>query len=231
MTGLIKTTSLSRLHDFEGCPLRAKLALVDKIKDPRPPNPRAERGTLVHNGCEAAVKGLGDIPPEAAKHFKAEFMALTGYFKKGQASLEGEWGFTREWGPTDWFGKDTWLRVKLDALVFLTPKRAVVIDYKTGAKFGNEIKHGEQNQSYAVATLVKYPALEHITTELWYLDQNELTRHEYSREQGLRLLRPLDKRFKRMTDCTKFLPTPSLLACKYCPYHPVRGTGDCKVGV
>jgi len=230
-TGQIKATSLSALHEFESCALRAKLRRIDKIKDPSPPNAAGERGTLVHDQCEAGVKGKGEIPPEALKYFKPEFTALTKSFKTGNVSLEGEWGFNNQWQPTDWFGKDVWLRVKLDAMVLVKPYHAVIIDYKTGRKFGNEIKHGEQCQSYAVATLVKFPAIQHVTTELWYLDQDELTRAEYSREQGMRMFKPFDKRFKRMTEATKFLPTPSLLACKYCPYHPVRGTGDCKVGV
>ena len=121
--------------------------------------------------------------------------------------------------------------MKLDALIFLTPRQAVVIDHKTGARFGNEIKHGEQTQLYAAATCIRYPAIEHVTTELWYLDQDELASTGFSREQALRFVKPFDKRLKYMTDSTVFPPRPNVVSCKYCAYHPVRGTGDCKVGV
>jgi hypothetical protein len=77
-------------------------------------------------------------------------------FKAGNVSLEGEWGFDKDWIPTDWHS--AWLRVKGDA-VLTRPGQAVVIDHKTGRKHGNELKHGEQVQLYAIATLIRNPAL------------------------------------------------------------------------
>lgn len=122
-----------------------------------------------------------------------------------------------------------WLRLKLDALVFDTPTSAIAIDYKTGKKFGNEIKHSEQLQLYQLVTFLRYPQLETITTELWYLDQDDLTGMEVPRLRGLRHKDSWDRRGNKLTTCDEFPPNPNIHSCKYCPYGPT-GTGHCPVG-
>ncbi len=127
-----------------------------------------------------------------------------------------------------------WLRLKLDALVFLSPTEAVAIDYKTGKKFGNEIKHGEQLQLYQLVTFLRHPELEIVHTELWYLDVDDLTLKTFTRDQGLRFRRAMDMRGIKITTCTTFPPNPNVHSCKWCPYGERpdgNGTGDCKVGV
>jgi RecB family exonuclease len=230
----IPSCSPSRLADYESCPLKAKLKMIDKIPEPERPLPPGktehsnDRGTRIHTECENFVKGTGPMPIEARK-FKDELERLQKLFKEGKVAIEGEWGFSRDWQPVEWF--QAWLRMKLDVLVFITPRRVLVSDYKTGASFGNQIKHGEQTQLYAAATCIRYPAIEHVTTELWYLDQDELVQTSFSREQALRFVKPFDKRLKAMTDATTFPARPNLVSCKYCAYHPVRGTGHCTEGV
>ncbi len=230
----IKSCSPSRLNDYESCPFKAKLKMIDKIPEPERPLPPGktehsnDRGSRIHEELEAFVRGTGPMPIEACK-FKDELERMTKLYKEGKVSMEGEWGFDRDWRVAEWF--QAWLRMKLDALIFLTPRHAVVVDYKSGASFGNQIKHGEQTQLYALATCLKYPAIDFVTTELWYIDQDELVRNEFSREQANRFYKPFDKRLKAMTDATTFPTRPNLVSCKYCPYHPVRGTGHCKDGV
>lgn len=230
----IKSCSPSRLVDYESCPFKAKLKFIDKIPEPERPLPPGktehanDRGTRIHEECEAFVNGTGPFPIEA-RRFKDELERLQKLFKDGKVSMEGEWGFDRDWRVVEWYR--AWLRMKLDALVFITPKHALIVDNKTGASFGNQIKHGEQTQLYALATCLKYPAIEFVTTELWYLDQDELVRNEFSRDQALRFYKPFDKRLKAMTDAKIFPARPNPISCKFCPYHPVRGTGDCKEGV
>lgn len=234
MSTTIRSTSFSRLMDYESCAFKAKLKLIDKIPEPERPLPPGktehanDRGTRIHNECEAFVRGLGEFPAEA-KHFSDELKSLQRRFKSGSVGLEGEWGFDKQWQPIDW--KMAWLRVKLDANVHLTKEHAVVVDYKSGKKFGNEIKHGEQLQMYALSTFIKYPTIEHVTAELWYFDVNDLTSIDIVRPMAMRWLKPFDKRFRRMTEDTEFKPNPNIHSCKYCPYHPARGTGDCPFGV
>lgn len=230
----IKSWSFSRLADYESCPFKAKLKIIDKIPEPErelPPGKTEhanDRGTRIHTECELYVRGEGEFPHEA-RHFSDELNSLKKHFKSGNAGLEGEWGFTKNWEPCDW--KIAWLRVKLDASVFINGAHAAVIDYKTGKKFGNEIKHGEQLQLYALSTFIRYPKVEHVTSELWYLDVNDLTRFDVARPIGMRFLKGFDKRARRMTEDEEFKPNPNQHSCRYCPYHPARGSGDCPHGV
>jgi hypothetical protein len=235
---MIKSWSHSRVVDFEKCKNMAFLKYVRRIPEPeRPLRPGQtehanDRGTRVHDGNELYVRGKGDMPSES-KSFRTEMEALQRLFELGKVSLEGEWGFDRAWEICDY--KVAWLRMKLDALVFLSPQEAVAIDYKTGKKFGNEIKHGEQLMLYQLATFLRYPGLEEVHTELWYLDHDELTQKTFTRAQGLRFKRNWEQRGNAITTCTTFPPNPNRWSCQYCPYGTeeagfVNGTGDCLAG-
>lgn len=230
----IERWSYSRLTDFEKCAFMAKLKIIDRIPEPVRPLPPGktehanDRGTRIHTAAEFFVKGDGPFIPELAK-FKTEFAALQRLHAQGKVSLEGEWGYTRDWAPCDW--KAAWARVKLDAMVFLSKQEAVVIDYKSGRKFGNEIKHAEQTALYQLAAFLRYPELQLVHTELWYLDVDELTHSVYTRRQGLRFMKNFDQRGDKMTRATTFPANPNKFSCQWCPYHPVKGSGHCTKGV
>ena len=235
---MIASWSHSRVVEFEKCKFAAKLKFVDRIPEPERPLPPGksehanDRGTRVHEGAEAFVRGLGSILPEM-NAFRAEFDKLARTFATGAVSLEGEWGFDRGWEATPW--RTAWLRMKLDALVFLSPYEAVAIDYKTGRKFGNEIKHGEQVQLYQLACFLRYPELEVVHTELWYLDQDDITQRTFTRAQGLRFRDAWNRRGALITSAVQFPANPNKFSCQYCPYGMPengfpQGTGHCSVG-
>ena len=231
----IKAWSYSRLVDFEQCKLRAKLKYVDRIPEPARPLPPGktehanDRGTRIHEAGERFVRGGVELIPEL-KAFEAEFHDLRNKYKHGMVSLEGEWAVNKDWEPVAWGARDAWARIKLDAFVCLSRTHAVVIDYKTGRKFGNEIKHAEQTQLYQLAAFLRYPELETIDVELWYTDQDDLTHMKYTRSQGMRFFQNFNQRGIAMTSAEEFPPSPNVFACKWCPYGP-RGTGDCDRGV
>jgi hypothetical protein len=156
--------------------------LHTKVKKiPEPSNPAADRGTEIHQQAEDYVKGeLGEFPSTLIK-FKNEFENLRQLHTDAKVELEGEWGFDLEWNPCGWMEKSTWARIKLDALVHEDEQSARVIDYKTGKKFGNEIAHAQQCLLYAIATFFRYPHIEFVQTELWYIDKGETTKTIYSR--------------------------------------------------
>lgn len=223
----IPTVSISKLHVYESCPYRAKLAWVDKIPDTQP-RKAADRGTAIHQMAEDYVRGeLVNMPPEL-KAFASEFTALRELYTQGKVSLEGEWGFTENWEPTDY--RSAWLRVKADAVVFLSDSHAVVIDHKSGKRFGNELKHAEQTQLYSIAALIRNPDLTVVDTELWYLDQNDLAHMTIRPKMLPKYIQIFDKRFKKMSSDIEFEPKPNISSCKFCPYHPKK-QGDCKYGV
>lgn len=217
--------SYSKLIDFEQCKFRYKLKHVDRV--PEEKSPAADRGTALHTAAENFVLGTTpSLAPELMK-FSEDFIALRAQCKKGLVSNEGEWGFDKDWQPTAY--KTAWLRMKADSVKFdkkVNPTEAIVIDYKSGKKFGNEVKHGEQTQLYSLATVIRNPTVKVVTAELWYLDKDELTTVTYTRERALALLKPFDKRAARIDRAHIsgiFEPNPNTFTCQWCPYGPNKG--------
>ena len=133
-------------------------------------------------------------------------------------------------GKKFFFWEPAWLRMKLDAIVFHDKTLATVIDYKSGRKFGNEVKHGEQLQLYQLGAFARYPELETVYAELWYLDHGIVTSQRYTRAQGLRFKRAFTVRGDKVTTCDEYPPNPSIHACRWCQYGPWNG-GQCQEGV
>lgn len=229
----LKAWSFSSLMDFERCKYYTFLKRVQKIPEPERPLPPGklehanDRGSRIHDSAEMFVRGKAKFSPDL-RAFESEFRAMQGMFDQGKVSLEGEWGMNNQWEPAEW--KAAWLRLKLDALVFKSETEAVAVDYKTGRKFGNEVKHSEQVQLYQLVTFLRYPKLETVHTELWYLDQNEITSMTFQRHQGLRFRQKWDMRAKKMVEATDFPPNANMFTCKYCMYGP-KGSGVCTSGV
>lgn len=241
---MIKAGSHSRLSIFESCNLRAKLSYIDKIPEPdRGEHPSGEwpndRGTRIHNEAEAFVKGEGPLTPECSKFFKAEFMALQKLYDDGNVIGEEMWCFDKDWKALPWNENDPnkwsvfdqiWFRIKTDVTVFKTKHKCVIIDYKSGKRFGNEVKHAEQMELYAVGAFLKYPQMKEIITELWYLDQNELASIEFTKAEAMQRLKAWTNRNIAMTSCEVFEPNPNNYNCRWCPYGPAK-SGHCKVGI
>ena len=225
--------SYSKLGDFEKCKLSCKLKHLDRIPEPERPLPPGktehanDRGSRIHDAAEHFVDGSGPFIAEM-KEFEAEFLHLKHLYAKGKVSLEGEWGMSRDWEVAPW--KGAWLRLKLDAMVHASKTEAVVIDYKSGKKFGNEVKHAQQLQLYALVAFLRFPELEVIHAELYYLDAKDITINTFTRDQSLRFKRSFDKRGTDLTGCTTWPANPNKWSCQWCPYGP-DGTAHCTVGV
>lgn len=230
----MKSWSFSSLGDFEKCKYYSWLKRVQKIPEPTrelPPGKTEhanDRGSRIHDYAEMFVRGKEKGIIHEMRTFEAEFLSLRSSFKEGRVQLEGEWGMTDQWEIADW--KSAWLRLKLDALVFISPTEAVAVDYKTGRKFGNEVKHAEQLQLYQLVTFLRYPKLETVHAELWYLDQDDLTTMTYYRNQGLRFQHKWNQRGGAMMKAVDFPANPNVFSCKFCMYGP-RGSGVCERGV
>jgi hypothetical protein len=231
----ISAWSYSRLTVFEQCKLRAKLAFIDRIPEPARPLPPGktehanDRGTRIHECAERFVRGGVELIPEL-EPFRAELERLRELYQEGKVSLEGEWAVDKDWNPVAWKSSDAWARIKLDAFVRLSETHGVVIDYKTGRKAGNEIKHAEQGQLYQLAAFLRFPELETIDVEFWYIDQDDTTHIKYSRDQGTRFFNGFQRRGEAITSAVEFPPSPSTFNCRWCPYGP-SGTGHCDKGV
>lgn len=227
--GLVKAWSASALKKYESCAYQVFLERVKRA--PQEENPAAGRGTALHDIAECYVKSEWDsIAPESQPYiaewenkifpkFRDDFIHLQEEFANGKVEVEGNWGYTIDWEPTGWMAKDVWARVKLDALHWQSDTCAKVIDYKSGKKFGNEIAHAGQAMIYAIGTIMRYPEVEFVETDFWYLDHGLYSPQRYSRAQVAQFLPRITQRATVMTSDTEFRPNPSKSNCRWCPYQ------------
>lgn len=137
----------------------------------------------------------------------------------------------RSWGPGE-----SWRRriVQIDK-IDPQPTQCISVDsqdhtflcgtkflptHNTGKKWGNEIKHGEQLALYQLVTFLRYPKLEKVYAELWYLDQptDNVTSLLYTRPKGLQHRSNWDRRGHKLTTCTDWPVNPNIHSCKWCRY-------------
>lgn len=222
--GPLKTWSYSARKVFEDCAYRSYLERVKKYDTAS--SPAADRGTSIHQQAEDYVSGVLGSMPNTLSKFTGEFEELRRLYERGQCELEGDWGFTLDWTPTGWTAPDVWARVKLDALVHEDENSARVIDYKTGKHWGNEVPHSQQALLYAIATFLRYPHIEYIMTEMWYLDHEKTMKKAYSRDQAMVFFPSQYKRAIAMTTATVFDPKPSKDTCRWCSFKEKQGEHD-----
>lgn len=225
--GPVSAWSPTLVKKFNACRHRIFIGKVKKVKEPS--SEPAQRGIEIHDKAEHFVDGrIPELPPELAK-FTGSFKKLREAYNENRVSLEGDWGFDIDWKPCGFFDKEVWLRIKLDACEFSdlpeNSEHAVVIDYKTGKKFGNELDHGFQGLCYAIGTFMRYPKLQRIDTEFWYLDSGDTLKKSYHRDEVAIFLPRITKKGVAITSCTDFYPNPSPQNCRFCPYKEM---GECE---
>lgn len=214
--GHVPAWSYSALKTFESCAYRTYISKVKRI--PEDFGPAAARGTEIHTEAEDYVQGKLPELPDSLKKFKNQFKSLHELFAQAKVELEGDWGFTINWKTCGWMAPDVWARIKLDAFVHESETSGRVIDYKTGKQFGNEIAHSQQALIYAIGSFFRYPDLEMVKTEIWYLDHGTTMEQVYTRDEAMVFMPKLHERAIEMTTATKFPPNPSTYNCKWCTY-------------
>jgi len=223
--GPVKTWSFSGLKKFEACAHAVYLGRVENIKEVS--GPAAERGSMIHDQAEKFIRGeLGDQVPALLTKVSGRLTGLRDRFERQPfpMTMEEDWGFTIDWKPTGWRAEDVWCRQKLDVFYKDSATSAVILDWKSGKKFGNELKHGEQALHYAIGAFMKYPDLDYIQTEFQYTDLGDKLTKNYTRERALLHMPKIHERAVIMTTATVFPPKPSKQNCRYCYY---RESGDC----
>lgn len=229
----IPNWSYSSLAVYEQCPMRFKLAKIDRLPEPpRPPDNPLERGNRVHNHLERFVKGEVSSAACEAKRiedFKPALERSRALYAVGAASVEENWWFDKDWSVCG--RNDVWLWSKLDLNVMDEANaHSIIVDYKTGRSAYKAVDHIQQMQLYAAATAVRQEWANTITVELWYVDEGHVKPQTFTREQALMYVGRFDLRAKRIYADQFFRPNPNRESCRYCPYSP-RGTGACPVGV
>lgn len=234
MSRTISSWSFSRLvEDYETCPYKAYLLYVEKRKKPQQTeSPALIRGKAVHLGAEQFVRGeIAELPTELKKVAK-DAERYRDLYAQGHVIVEDNWAFTRDWTPTGWMDPDCWVRSKLDVFYRETSTHGEVLDWKTGKKFGNEVKHSQQGMLYGINAMLKFPELETVTAIFSYTDLGQETKKEYTRAVLMRMLPSWTARGRAMTEATEFKAKPSKITCRFCSFGPNNG-GDrsCPWGV
>ena len=213
----MNTWSYSRLRNFEECPAKYHYESIQKI--PTPQHPAAKRGTQVHEIAENYINGkvTTEDCPSVLRDFSEAFRDLRKGYELGKVVVEEDWAFDVDWKPSPWVDPETWGRYKIDAYI-KHDDYTVVIDFKTGRYAGNEESHEAQCALYAVATAHRFPEIENIQSELWYLDHNKITRHSYTRKDIEARKQEFTIRALRLTETKDFPATPSENACRWCHF-------------
>lgn len=220
MSNGVTAWSYSRYADYTQCPLKFKLKHIQRL--PTKGSPAMERGSQVHKEGELWLKSKTKAPPPPSyTHFKDDMLQL----KTLKPLVEQQWGFTKSWEPTDWFGRDTHLRIVTDVSVIYDDGSADIIDFKTGRKYET---NQEQMDLFSTGPFMKWPKIEHVTTRLWYLDQprDNVVEQEFTRDDFERIKKEWEKRIRPMFADTKFAPRPND-KCRWCDFRKEAG-GPCK---
>jgi len=182
------------------------------------PSPAAARGTALHLQIEQYLKGLEPLP-EDLKDWEEPLQTL----KNENPFVEAEWGYSKNWLPRKWTAKTSWVRVKPDAVSF-TGVAARVVDFKTGKQYPD---HSTQTKLYVTAVFSKFPEVQEVRAELWYLDQNKIVAENFRREELSELKTLWKEKTKDMLSDTVYTPNPGFY-CKWCPFRIELG-GPCQM--
>ena len=210
--------SYSRLGTYESCPKKAFYKYIEQL--PEKQHPAAERGTRIHQLAEDYIVGSVKEMPKELRLFKEAFEKLREDWLDDKVHVEQDWAFDEEWAIAPWSGKNTWGRYKIDAF-FKDEEYGKVIDFKTGKFWSNEIVYRDQCSLYACGVFIRFPDLQNVETELWYLDHQKISRFAFSKEEIQEVQDKFTFRAVAMTEDTEFIATPSENACRWCPFKQV----------
>lgn len=216
MSGPITAWSFSRWKTYSTCPLKAKLAYIDKIKEPS--SPQMERGSGIHKVGENFLNGVGGL----CKEYDG-FTERMGKLRYIGATPEDQWTFTSDWAETGWFASDAWCRMGIDAH-YLTQDhtKMVIVDFKTGKVYDDS---KDQLGLYALGAFTRNPELQDIEAQLWYLDQKQTVSVNFSRTQFAAIKGDWERRTYNLLHDTIFPARPGQY-CKRC-FHRKANGGSC----
>jgi CRISPR/Cas system-associated exonuclease Cas4 (RecB family) len=230
--------SFSRLVDYEACPCKAKFRYLDKIAEPEQPDSPLVRGSKIHEDIEAYIRGKTDEVIEGAQPWADQFRETLNH-RPDLIKLEEMWEFDELFTPLPPNDPNLKFRSKLDVIVFdEDDESALIVDWKSGRKTGNEVKHTDQGRTYALTAFAKYDHLEVVDVMFVYVDQKEKLEFFVKREEMAPYYVKLALRLKDMLSDETFNPHPSKHHCAYCAYktgtlgrgaNAVAGLGLCSV--
>lgn len=220
---LVTAWSASRVFEYELCPAKLYFSHTQPRREPEPGSPLAE-GKRIHAEGEAFLRGKTKVVPTFYRYFEKDLRAL----KRAKAESEVQLAFTADWELTDWFARDVWCRMALDALV-LRKRTARVVDFKTGRIYA---KDEEQLELYALGLFHAFPGVQKVEAELWYLKSDEQITLTITRAEQPQIQKSWEQRASRVLEAREFPPKPGppgRWPCKHCDFSRDKG-GPCRAG-
>lgn len=217
--------SFSRINKFRQCQLKSfwmdYAPKAMKVKEP--PNPIFEKGKIVHKEMELAAHRNrpltdslklpdGGKPMDMTPH-QPVLDALTAF---PTVLVEQQVAFTEDLQETSWFGKDVWCRVIWD-IVAINDDNTVAIcgDYKTGKPRPDS----DQLDLFAASLMTKYPSLEKVKSQYYFLEHRKFTDHVVYRSAVPHIWQKFGEEAEQIViarDTGNWEPNPGF-ACNYCP--------------
>ena len=218
MNETITTWSYSRFSTYTTCPKKAKYLYIDKFKEAE--SEALINGSKVHKKLEEYLTYPGMDVPEGT-HPKFHDM-LDNLIHQG-AKPEESWAFNADWKPCGPWAEGVWVRGKFDAYYITEDNTLVMIDFKTG-----KVRpiNQEQLDLYALMGFKKFPMVDKIVTELWYVEEGTHLVTNYHRDQLPCMEKEWNARSKPMLADTTFSERPSAL-CGWCSFAKAKN-GPCK---
>ena len=220
----ITSWSFSKYKQWRTCPLKCKLATIDKLKEPE--SQPIINGNLAHKAQEDYINGASPEVPEVLKLFADDYRAMREHSLANPGTVFAEFGaaFKENLAPCDWWARDAWLRVKLDVLILNEDNTAFVQDLKTGSKRAED---SEQCELFAMAVFLLHPTVEEVRSELWYSKDGALISAVHVRSNLEHLIAKWREATAPMLADTEFLPLPNKF-CGWCHYRKSNG-GPCEL--
>lgn len=208
--------SYSLLQAFETCPRRFHLTRILKTVQEEQ-TAATMHGNEVHKSLELAVR---DGRPLPEKHAQYQPMVDLVMAAPGVKHAEMKFGLTREFKPTEFFGRDVWLRGILDLRV-VQPKSATIIDWKTGKPKSDD----DQMRLFAGAMFALHPEIEKVRTGYAWLAHNKVDSSVFHRTDAAGIWADFIPRVGKITraaDTRDYPPRPSGLCRAWCPVRKAQ---------
>lgn len=206
------THSFSAIKMFENCPyqyyhVRIIKSVVNKGGE------ATVWGERVHKHLEDRLKTGVALPPETA-HNEPICQAIEKLKGTGELFVEQEATLNKQLQPTEWWGKDAWLRSKLDILVIKGPW-AAVLDWKTGKRRPDF----SQLELFALQVFTHKPKVQTVHSKFLWIRDGKSDHEIYKRDQMPQLWEKLMTRIKRIEKAaeTNTWPAKPSGLCPYCP--------------
>ena len=211
--------SYTALVDFEGCPLRYAAARF-YCSLPFQETEALIWGNRVHKAGEMFLKGIPHNDEEALAPVEKYCTAILRTGHKVEAELEI--ALTRNLSPTSWFGKEAWLRAKLDVVVTKREEKTVALfDWKTSGKIKDD--QDQLRVCAAALAVIRHDIQEFTGKYIWTKHQATTGIEPISKADIPKIWQEFLPRVRRMEEAwrTETFPARPSGLCPYC------GVVDC----